>query len=401
MAAFFVKSNLRQHLDGWFRLLRGGLLLSFDSIVLLTCRTKSQSREGAIFCLHGLGDLLLAGHAITRLAGQMRPQGLQAVLFVHPALVKFARRHFDVDRVEGIDRHRFTRRFGYRAAILKAVAGRFVIAVQPTFNRMLRVEDCLVRATGATERVGSAGHAPFISPQERWCGDRFYTKLIAPRRTPMHELERYAEFMAGMGLAIPPEPWRLRKDGHPLRGFSLPERPYLVVSPNASDRRRSWPLENFLRAARQVATQHELAVVLVGDEKNHFPIRWPDDTGANPDLIDLSGQIPTEDLPDVLARAELVISNDSGTYHLGVSLDRPTIAVGGSGLPARYFPYPSEAILLTKVLYRPVPCAGCNWRCIHTTSRSETAWCMQQVSWPEMADAADELLRRSLNHATV
>ena len=168
-----------------------------------------------------------------------------------------------------------------------------------------------------------------------------------------------------------------------------------MVSPNASDRRRSWPLENFLRAARQVATQHELAVVLIGDEKNHFPIRWPDDTGANPDLIDLSGQIPTEDLPDALARAELVISNDSGTYHLGVSLDRPTIAVGGSGLPARYFPYPSEATLLTKVLYRPVPCAGCNWRCIHTTSRSETAWCMQQVSWPEMADAADELLRRS------
>ena len=389
-----MKSKLRHHLDGWFRLLRAGLLLSFDSIVLLNCREKSPRREGAIFCLHGLGDLLLAGHAITCLAGRMRSQGLRAVLFVHPAQVGFARRHFDVDQAEGIDRHRFTRRFAYRAAVLKAVAGRFVLAVQPTFNRMLRVEDCLVRATGARERIGSAGHAPFISPQERWCGDRFYTQLIAPRRAPMHEVERYAEFMAGMGLAVPSGPWRLRKNGQPLHDVTLPKTSYLVVSPNASDQRRSWPLENFLRAARQVATQHQWAVVLTGGEKNHSPIRWPDDTGAKPDLVDLCGQIPTENLPGVLARAELVIANDSGIYHLGVSLDRPTVAVGGSGLPARYFPYPSEASLLTKVLYRPVPCAGCNWRCTHTTSRSETVWCLQQVPWPEVADAAEEILQR-------
>ena len=401
MAAFFVKSKLRNHLDCWFRLLRAGLLLCFDSVVLLTCRKESRRREGAIFCLHGLGDLLLAGQAITRLADHMRSQGLRAVLFVHPAQAEFARRHFGVDQVEGIDRHHFSRRFGYRAAVLKAVGGRFVLAVQPTFNRMLRVEDCLVRATGAPEKIGSAGHAPFISPQERWCGDHFYTKLIVPQPAPMHELERYAEFMAGMGLAIPPGPWRLSTNGQQLRSVFLPRTSYLVLSPNASDIKRSWPLENFLQATWQIATQHKLAVVLIGSVKNPFPVRWPDDTDANPDLIDLCGQIPTEYLPCVLARAELVISNDSGTYHLGVSLDRPTIAVGGSGLPARYFPYPREAALSTKVLYRPVPCAGCNWRCIHTTSRSETAWCLQQISWQEVADAADELLRRSLEHATV
>jgi ADP-heptose:LPS heptosyltransferase len=396
-----VKSKPRNYLDGWSRLLRAALLLGFDSLILLTCRKKSPRPEGAIFCLHGLGDLLLAGHAITRLAGQMRSQGLRTVLFVHPARVGFARRHFDVDRVEGIDRHRFTRQFAYRAAMLKAVAGRFALTVQPTFNRMLRVEDCLVRATGATARIGSAGHAPFISPPERCCGDRFYTQLIEPRPAPMHELERYAEFMAGMGLVIPPEPWRLQPNGRQFPGVTIPRSPYLVVSPIASDRKRSWPLENFLRTARRVATQHQLAVVLIGAEKNHFPIRWPDDPGAQPDLVDLCGQIPTEDLPDLLARAELVISNDSGAYHLGVSLGRPTVAVGGSGLPARYFPYPREAALPTKVLYQPVPCAGCNWRCVHTASRSETAWCLQQVAWPEVADAADALLRRNLKHATV
>lgn len=395
MAASFVKSKLRDQLDSWVRLLRAGLLLCFDSIVLLACRKKSQRQEGAIFCLHGLGDLLLAGNAIARLAGHLHSQGLRTVLLVHPAHVEFARRNFEVDEVNGIDRHRFTRKFSYRAAVLKSVAGRFAIAVQPTFNRMLRVEDCLTRATGAREKIGSTGHAPFISPQERWLGDHFYTKLIAPQLTPMHELERYSEFMAGMGLPVPSEPWRLEKDGREFGNVALPESSYLVLAPNASDVRRSWPLEDFLRTARQVATQHKQAVVVIGDKKNNLPIRWSDDAGGNPDLVDLCGKIPTENLPGVLARAELVISNDSGIYHLGVSLNRPTIAVGGSGLPARYFPYPREAALLTKVLYRPMPCAGCNWRCLYTPARTETVWCIQQISWQEVADAADELLRRN------
>ena len=112
------------------------LLLGFDSIVLSARRENFLNRQaGAIFCLHGLGDLLLAGNAIVRLAGHLRMQGLQTVLFVHPAHLKFARRNFDVDEVEGIDRHRFTRKFSYRAAVLiicgGAVCHRHTADVQP------------------------------------------------------------------------------------------------------------------------------------------------------------------------------------------------------------------------------------------------------------------------------
>src|SRR5581483_2986015 len=128
----------------------------------------------------------------------------------------------------------------------------------------------------------------------------------------------------------------------------------------------------------------QLSVVLIGKTKL-APVAWPDDA---PELIDLSGTLAPEELPELLARAELAISNDSGAYHLGISAGCPTVAVGGSGLPARYFPYPGAGERFTKVLYQPVPCAGCNWRCIHTKSRAETAWCLQQVDWRDVAAAA-------------
>ena len=44
---------------------------------------------------------------------------------------------------------------------------RYAVAVQPTFNRTLSVEDALVRATGAAERIGSAGSPMFGGPLAR------------------------------------------------------------------------------------------------------------------------------------------------------------------------------------------------------------------------------------------
>ena len=385
--------RVKSHCDAAVRLLRVGFLFIFDTLVLPANRPQTARTEGAIFCLHGWGDLLLAGHTVTRLAAHLRARGLKAVLFVHPDHVEFARRYFDVDAVEGIDRHLLTRKFSYRAQTLRSVAGRFAVALQPTYNRMSRVEDALMRATGAKEKIGSVGHAPFILPLERKVGDPIYTRLIPAQPAAMHELLRHAEFMAGLGITLSTEPWRIRHWEPSANRSSLAGRNYLVIAANASDQRRSWSSDNFLRVARKIATQHQLAIVLIGDQRDQSPASWPEVSDSKPELIDLRGQTSTCDLVALITRAELIICNDSGVYHLGVSLNRPTLAVGGSGLPARYFPYPDESALRTKVLFHPVPCAGCNWRCLYTSSRSETAWCIQQITWPEAVAAADQLLQ--------
>lgn len=371
--------------------MRAGLLLCFDAAVLPLIRRESQRNQGAIFCLHGLGDLLLAGHAIQRLAGEIRLQGLEPVLFVRPVFVEFARRAFGIERVEGIQRNQFTRRLGYRIGVLKSVAGRFGVAVQPTYNRMFRVEDCLMRATGAPQRIGNAGHANFILPSERRLGDRFYTKLIESQPGPMHELARYAGFMDGMGLTVPQQPWQPGGNGQ-FRTCSsglVPPMPYMVLAPSASHPRRTWPMVSFLKVAYHIASRHQLAVVLVGRASHDVD---KDDSSAR--VIDLGGKTATEDLPGLLASARFILCNDSGIYHLGVSLARPTLAVGGGGMPVRYFPYPGEAALPTKVVHRPLPCADCNWKCIHIRSRLQTAPCILEVTWQEVAEAADALLQR-------
>jgi len=200
----------------------------------------------------------------------------------------------------------------------------------------------------------------------------------------MHDLERYREFMAALGLAIEASPWRL-----PSAALGRPiESPYLALCPQASDVVRTWSQESFLRAAGAVAQKHGWAIVVLGNaigERLDLP---PD----GPSVLDLRGQTSNDELPALLAAAELVLSNDSGPYHLGIALGRPTLGVGGSGMPRRYFPYPAERLLRTRVVHRKVACEGCSWTCIHVPPVVTTAWCIEQVSWLEVAAAAEALL---------
>ncbi len=388
-----MRTLLHETWNSTTRCMRGAMLSACDSLTLVRCPKRQERSEGAIFCLHGLGDLLLAGNAVTRLAEEIQTRGLRSVLYVHPELVEFAQQSFPVNQVEGIERHRFARSTRYRAKVIRSIAGRFDWVVQPTYNRMLRVEDCLVRATGASTRIGCAGHAPFITPMERRFGDRIYTTLVPQQAGRMHELERYAEFMAGMGMPVSAQPYHLTPAPVDQK-FPRPAKPYLVVCPKASDSKRSWPLENFQKVVKKLSIGHKLAIVIIGTDVDEFAIPWQENGTKNLTLFDLRGKIPTKDLPRVLAGAKLVLANDSGIYHLGVCLNIPTVAVGGGGLPARYFPYPNEAALRTKALDHAVPCAGCDWKCIYKIPRGACTPCIRDVSWQQVAQAAETLLQQ-------
>ncbi|HEX7652840.1 MAG TPA: glycosyltransferase family 9 protein, partial [Verrucomicrobiae bacterium] len=375
-----MRRFLHQFGNALIRCGRAAILMVFDSVVLWTARRSPAVPAGAIFALHGLGDLILAGHAIQTLSRHLQQRGLKVSLYVNPAWVEFARDYFPVDQVAAIDRHRFSRQLRYRTQVLRELAGRYEVAHQPTYNRMLRVEDCLIRATRAHERIGSAGHAMFISPLEQWVGNRFYTRIIPCAPGPQHELLRYAEYLAALKLAATAGPWLLTPG--PVQGHHLtpPLSPYLVLAPGSSDRRRTWPLARFVRVAHHLAAQHGLQIVLIRDRDPGEPITWEPEL-APPDFLDLTGRLATHELPTWLGQARMILCNDSGLYHLGVSLQRPTLGVGGSGLPDRYFPYPAPWDNPSRILFKPVPCAGCNWRCIYPLTRQQPAWCLDQVSW--------------------
>lgn len=350
---------------------------AWDSLALMTCGGSGPGRFGAIFFLHGWGDLILGARCVEALSEWLRGQGLRSRLFVNAQLVEFAQENLRVDDVFGVDWRLFERSLGYRFQLIRELAreGDYAVAIQPTLNRRLAVEDSLMRATRAPVRIGSYGAPRFIESYERPLGDRFYTRLVPTPVEPVHDLESYREFCNFLDIKVEATPWNLKGPPGKLVG------PYLAILPQSSDTTRQWGMERFLEVALRVARPRGWEVILLG-EGGGEPVAG---------VRDLRGQTTHSDLTGFLAHARLILCNDSGPFHVGVALGRPTVAVGGSGMPTRYFPYPTGP-QHARVVFREVPCAGCGWICRFTARREAQAWCIEQVSVDEVYRAVEERL---------
>ncbi len=375
---------------------RAFLLAGFDAIALRLLRRGQAARLSgkpsvAVFLLHGAGDLVLALPCLRQIRQRYPGERFHLVLYCQPSAVELAGRFAPADEIVEIDRHRIVRSLAYRLQVLtKLAARRHALALQPTFNRMLAVEDCLMRATMAEERLGSGGSKDFLGPIGRRLGNRWYHHLTSPADQPMHELDRYAEFLAGLGWPNPP-PTLPDLSLPPAKSALAPG--YLLIIPDASSPLKSWPMAKFEALACALADGSDRPIVIAarkaieGFGQQLVPLR------GRQQLVDMSGQTSIMQFLTLIRDAGLVITNDSAGLHFAVALGRPTLAIAGGGLPERYHPYPAWADARLSVVERRLPCYGCSWRCIYNVAPGSPAPCIGDI---EVSDVMAALARAGM-----
>jgi ADP-heptose:LPS heptosyltransferase len=93
-----------------------------------------------------------------------------------------------------------------------------------------------------------------------------------------------------------------------------------------------------------------------------------------PGALDFSGQTTPAQLAAILKRAAICVTNDSGSMHLAVALERPAVSVFGPTNPVQIGPYGRpEAVVPVAV-----PCSPCNFRLLSQCPHGHA--CMRQVS---------------------
>jgi ADP-heptose:LPS heptosyltransferase len=104
------------------------------------------------------------------------------------------------------------------------------------------------------------------------------------------------------------------------------KKPLAIVHPGASVAEKRWPAQAFGRVA-ETLTWEGYAVAVTGSAGEKKLTRRVSELA--PGTMDLGGQTNLSTLIALVARASVLISNDTGPAHLAYALQRPSVTIFG------------------------------------------------------------------------
>lgn len=125
---------------------------------------------------------------------------------------------------------------------------------------------------------------------------------------------------------------------------------YIALAPSAAHPLKRWNLTNWTQLINLLP---DSKFIILGGPQDQF-LNEIVHSQNHHRVLNLAGQLNLIDSAAIIARAQLVISNDTGLMHIAEQLRRPTIALMGPA-PFGYPAYPS-----TQVLEWDLPCRPCS-----------------------------------------
>jgi ADP-heptose:LPS heptosyltransferase len=170
----------------------------------------------------------------------------------------------------------------------------------------------------------------------------------------------------------------------------------VAFQPGASTMSRRWPRSRFIAAAAEmVKARPELCFVVTGSPAEAALCR---EVAAGIEAAAplaggtrawaSAGHLPLMALPDLLRRASLLVTGDTGPMHLAVTVDTPVVALFAVSDPARSGPgYDLDKHVIIRKWRTCDPCFSKN--CPYAEPI-----CMDNISVDEVVAAVDTILRR-------
>ncbi len=160
-----------------------------------------------------------------------------------------------------------------------------------------------------------------------------------------HQTEAFLEFANTLGLPAAPPRWNLPIEpaAQQWARAQVPvDQPLLVISPCSSHARRNWPAERHAAVADVAQQQLGMQVVLFGgpSQLEHETAAAIEQCMTRP-CTNLVGKDTLEQSKAMLARADLLISPDSGPVHIASALGTPVLGLYAATWSRRSGPYNS------------------------------------------------------------
>ncbi|HEX5419338.1 MAG TPA: lipopolysaccharide heptosyltransferase II [Gammaproteobacteria bacterium] len=216
-----------------------------------------------------------------------------------------------------------------------------------------------------------------------------WLKEPEPETRVRHEVRRQLDLVAAAGWHSSDERLRLvPADEATERAAELlaaagidAERPWLVVHPGASAPSRRYPAASFAAVIRMLAAEHGWQIVLTGT-RSEASLVQAIRRQAGVRCASLAGRLNVGELAALLARAPLLLSNNTGPVHVAAAVGTPVV-----DLYALTNPQHTPWSVPHRVLFEDVPCRYC-YKSVCPAGHHE---CLLGVSPERVAAAVLEL----------
>jgi lipopolysaccharide heptosyltransferase II len=210
-----------------------------------------------------------------------------------------------------------------------------------------------------------------------------------PQDIVRHEVRRQLDLVAAVGastdddqlsLSVPEDAFRAANAT--LAEFRIDQtRPWTVVHPGATASSRRYPPESFATVCRTLALEDAWQIVIVGDDSEMEIVEQIQREMGAPSVW--LRRLKLAELCAVLARAPLVIGNNSGPVHIAAAVGTPVV-----DLYALTNPQHEPWGVPKRVLSHDVPCKYC----YSSVCREIHHDCLRLITPEQVAAAARELL---------
>jgi heptosyltransferase-2 len=205
-----------------------------------------------------------------------------------------------------------------------------------------------------------------------------------------HQVERYLDIVRALGgdggaalrLRVSPEAQQAAERLLADHGIGPDDLAVAVNPGSVYGSAKRWPAERFAAVADRLADRTGARVLLIGSERETSILEQVAAAMRGP-AVNLGGRTNLRTLVGILARAGLLLSNDTGAMHIAAAVGTPVVAIFG--------PTDAEATgplgTRSRIVREPVPCSPCLLRECPIDHR-----CLTRVSVDQVLHAAMELL---------
>jgi ADP-heptose:LPS heptosyltransferase len=125
----------------------------------------------------------------------------------------------------------------------------------------------------------------------------------------------------------------------------------IIICPGAKDIFRRWSASNLIQLCEMLKADFDAEEFIICGSEKDCTIAKEIISNSSLSFTDLTGMLDLLGLVNILSQAKLVITTDSGPFHISVALNKLVICISNGNNYGRFTPYPKEMNTKSIVIY--------------------------------------------------